>query len=193
MLVQLALLVIASCGFGLRFAWDEPPKDEHGNLSIQQCLQINSEKSIMMTAAPRWTRYLPTKECVHCLFPFFKALIRKFRFRVREVNMACDTLGVFMKSQVAARKAEIRKDLAEGNTDIERDDVFSRLVLANESMSEKLSLDDEELVCYALYSQETTLTLSTVRSEMFLCCSLPGMVCLEGNPPDKAPGDDCAR
>ena len=98
-----------------------------------------------------------------------------------------------MKSQVAARKAEIRKDLAEGNTDIERDDVFSRLVLANESMSEKLSLDDEELVCCALLSQEVILSLSTVRSEMSSCCSLPDMVCLDGNPPDKAPSDDCAR
>lgn len=122
--MQLALLVIASCGFGLRFAWDEPPKDENGNLSIQQSLQITSEKSIMMTAAPKWTRYLPTKECVRCSFLFFKVLEHNLQLRVREVNMACDTMGVFMKNQVAARKAEIRKDLAEGNTDIERDDAL---------------------------------------------------------------------
>ena len=51
-------------GFGLTFAWDEPPKDEQGSLSLQQSLEITSEKSIMRTEAPRWIWYLPTKECV---------------------------------------------------------------------------------------------------------------------------------
>ena len=64
--IQLALFIIASCGFGLTFPWDEPPKNEKGDLSLQQSLQITSEKSIMRTEAPRWTWYLPTKEYVVC-------------------------------------------------------------------------------------------------------------------------------
>lgn len=51
-----------------------------------------------------------------------------------------------MHEQVAARKAYIRKELSEGNTDVGKEDVFSRLVLANESESEKLPLDVDELV-----------------------------------------------
>lgn len=52
-----------------------------------------------------------------------------------------------MKNQVRQRKAEIRKELTEnGGDDFRRNDVFSRLVLANESETEKLPLDDQELV-----------------------------------------------
>ena len=52
-----------------------------------------------------------------------------------------------MKEQVKLRKADIRKELVEnGGGDIERSDVFSRLVLANESEAEKLPLDEQELV-----------------------------------------------
>ena len=52
-----------------------------------------------------------------------------------------------MKEQVKLRKADIRKELVEnGGGDIQRSDVFSRLVLANESEAEKLPLDEQELV-----------------------------------------------
>lgn len=52
-----------------------------------------------------------------------------------------------MHSQVALRKEEIRQEINENGTlEIRRNDVFSRLVLANESETEKLPLDDEELV-----------------------------------------------
>lgn len=60
-----------------------------------------------------------------------------------------------MKNQVRLRKAEIRKELVEnGGEDIQRSDVFSRLVLANESETEKLPLDDQELVSTPHHSRE---------------------------------------
>ena len=67
--------------------------------------------------------------------------------RYRYVESAYQTLDAFMKEQVKLRKADIRKELVEnGGGDIERSDVFSRLVLANESEAEKLPLDEQELV-----------------------------------------------
>ena len=52
-----------------------------------------------------------------------------------------------MHSQVALRKEAIRQEINEnGVLESRRSDVFSRLVLANESETEKLPLDDEELV-----------------------------------------------
>lgn len=65
--------------------------------------------------------------------------------------MAYKTLEVFMHKQVAVRKAEIRKELSEGIADAGRGDVFSRLVLANESEAQKLPLDDDELVGLHLF------------------------------------------
>lgn len=54
-----------------------------------------------------------------------------------------------MRHQVAVRKAEIRREIVEnGSEEISRDDVFSRLVLANESEAEKLPLDDQEMVSF---------------------------------------------
>jgi hypothetical protein len=73
--------------------------------------------------------------------------------RFQYSNRAYDTLDAFMRQQVKQRKAEIRQELAEcaetgtDKSDIGRSDVFSRLVLANESETEKLPLDDQELVC----------------------------------------------
>lgn len=98
----------------------------------------------MRTEAPRWTWYLPTKEYVVCKTSH-RCVIKKV-YRIREINTAYKTLEVFMHEQVAARKAYIRKELSEGNTDVGKEDVFSRLVLANESESEKLPLDVDELV-----------------------------------------------
>lgn len=52
-----------------------------------------------------------------------------------------------MHTQVARRKSEIRQEIIDnGSSDSSRSDVFSRLVLANESEAEKLPLDDQELV-----------------------------------------------
>ncbi|KAL5531294.1 hypothetical protein ACEPAG_4171 [Sanghuangporus baumii] len=125
---KLALFVIASCGFGLPFTWDEPPTASEGSMSIQEALAIVSEYNLARTSAPRW---------------FWKLPIKKYQ----RVETASRTLDAFMHSQVALRKEEIRQEINENGTlDIGRNDVFSRLVLANESETEKLPLDDEELI-----------------------------------------------
>lgn len=69
------------------------------------------------------------------------------------MEVARTTLEQFMFAQVALRRAEVRQELAGGNMvgpdgekEVMKDDVFSRLVLANESEQEKLPMDDEELV-----------------------------------------------
>ena len=63
-----------------------------------------------------------------------------------------------MRQHVARRKAEIRQELIDDdNHETTRNDVFSRLVLANESETEKLPLDDQELVCGLNYDAEALL------------------------------------
>lgn len=73
-----------------------------------------------------------------------------------------------MREQVALRKAEIRQELSEGR-EMERSDVFSRLVLANESETEKLPVDDQELVWKMYQYLRSFLTCSLSRSEIHLC------------------------
>ena len=52
-----------------------------------------------------------------------------------------------MRTQLEIRRKEIRQEINEtGVSDTSRSDVFSRLVLANESDTEKLPLDAQELV-----------------------------------------------
>ncbi|KAH8110759.1 cytochrome P450 [Phellopilus nigrolimitatus] len=125
---KLALFIIASCGFGLPFTWDEPPIVKDGAMSIQESLRLVSEANLARTSAPKLLWWLP---------------IPKFRY----IETAYQTLDAFIRTQVAQRKAEIRQELTDnGRTEIERSDVFSRLVLANESETEKLPLDDQELI-----------------------------------------------
>lgn len=60
--------------------------------------------------------------------------------RFRQMREAHEQLMAFMRTQVRDRKTEIQ------GRDGDRNDVFTMLVKANESESEKLKLDDEELV-----------------------------------------------
>ena len=54
-----------------------------------------------------------------------------------------------MQSQLDIRRKEIRQEINElGAGESSRSDVFSRLVLANESDTEKLPLDGQELVSH---------------------------------------------
>lgn len=56
---KLALFVIASCGFGLPFSWNEPPSGSDGSLSLQEALRIASEYNLARTTAPKWFWKLP--------------------------------------------------------------------------------------------------------------------------------------
>lgn len=125
---KLALFIIASCGFGLPFDWSEPPTGNDDEMTIQEALRVVSETNFMYTMAPGWFLSLPLK-------------------KVKYAKQAHKTLDTFMRHQVAVRKTEIRREIAEnGSEEISRDDVFSRLVLANESEAEKLPLDDQEMI-----------------------------------------------
>ncbi|KAI5123187.1 hypothetical protein M0805_003954 [Coniferiporia weirii] len=125
---KLALFIIASCGFGLPFDWNEPPSGKRGSMSLQEALRIVSEYNLLRTSAPKWIWWLP---------------FGKYRY----IDTAYQTLDAFMSTQVGRRKAEIRQEITEsGSAESGRSDVFSRLVLANESEAEKLPLDDQELI-----------------------------------------------
>jgi len=90
----------------------------------------------------------PNKEVRLYSFPqySYSRLLSHFN-RLTEGRLAHDTLDKFMRHHVASRKDEIRREIVENGMDnINRKDVFSRLVLANESETEKLPLDDGELV-----------------------------------------------
>jgi len=56
---QLALLIIAKCGFGFSFEWSAPPIGPDGTMSIQEALRILADSYIVGLLAPDWVRYLP--------------------------------------------------------------------------------------------------------------------------------------
>ncbi|PAV19758.1 cytochrome P450 [Pyrrhoderma noxium] len=125
---KFALSIIARCGFGLPFSWDEPIVEKDGSMSLQESLRLVSENNLARTSAPKW---------------FWKLPIQKYQI----VDSAFKSLDTFMHAQVSRRKQEIRKEIIEnGFADSAKNDVFSRLVLASESEGEKLPLDDQELI-----------------------------------------------
>ena len=57
---KLALLVIGICGFGFdTFSWNDPPKDESGDMSVQQSLKIVTDTTLVAIFMPKWFRDLP--------------------------------------------------------------------------------------------------------------------------------------
>jgi cytochrome P450 len=61
-------------------------------------------------------------------------------FRLQQIDIAYSNLGVFMRSEVAARKADLKEHGGQA-------DVFSRLVAANENEEVRgARLDDDELI-----------------------------------------------
>ncbi len=58
---QLALFVIATCGFGISFDWEEPLRSENRAMPIQQAFRIISDTGIFAVFAPKWVKRLPFK------------------------------------------------------------------------------------------------------------------------------------
>ena len=145
-LIQLAIFVIAACGFGLPFSWNEPPTGEDGSMSLQESLRLVSDYNLVRTSAPNWFWKLPISKCVPR--DFFRAHTDTDACsRYQYVDKAYKTLDAFMKRQLESRRKEIRQEINEtGVGESGRSDVFSRLVLANECDTEKLPLDSQELV-----------------------------------------------
>lgn len=119
---KLALLIISACGFGFdSFSWSEPPKDENGEMSVQESLRIVTETNMAAVLTPKWFWNLPITW-------------------IREMREAHNTLDAFMHSQVTDRKTEVRSGAPS------RDDVFSMLVRANEEDGGKFPLSETELI-----------------------------------------------
>ncbi|PPQ69426.1 hypothetical protein CVT24_001475 [Panaeolus cyanescens] len=106
----------------------KPPRASNGRFTIQEALQIVTERNLLLSVLPKWARLR---------IPFFG---------MRRTMEAFDLMTEFMHSQVQERKREIH---TKGEEDLESD-VFTMLVRANEDEGSKLKLEDDELVSYAL-------------------------------------------
>lgn len=104
-------------------------------MSIQEALRIVADTNLLQVFAPKWVLRLPFSKCVF-LFVSFTVLLTTSR--IQQSNNAYESLTVFMKEQVAARKAEAQ--------DSNSKDAFTLLVKANEQEETKNKLDDAELV-----------------------------------------------
>ncbi|KAF9448129.1 cytochrome P450 [Macrolepiota fuliginosa MF-IS2] len=125
---KFALFIIGKCGFGFPFVWSEPPTAPDGTMTIQEALRLTTDAFLTMIMVPKWVFKLPIKS-------------------LRKLQAARDQLTDFMQSQVE----EKRKDLRNGMS--VRDDVFTRLVQANENEESKYRLSDEELVSSLCFVQ----------------------------------------
>lgn len=70
---KVTLAVITSCGFGLKFKWDELPMDEKGRASVQEALKLFTDHAMLFVIAPEWFFKLPGKwwvsSCYDCFLP----------------------------------------------------------------------------------------------------------------------------
>lgn len=76
-------------------------------------------------------------------------------FSVRQSNAGYESMALFMKEQVAARKVEIQHSNSK--------DAFSLLVKANEQEETKYKLSDEELVGVFLVLSQVLLSMTLTR------------------------------
>ncbi|KAK0237713.1 cytochrome P450 [Armillaria nabsnona] len=125
---KLALFVIATCGFGISFDWEEPLRSENRAMPIQQAFRIISDTGAFAVFAPKWVKRLPFKY-------------------IRDSNTAHEQLGKFMKDEVIRRRAQI----ASGEIDLDGDNletrtIFNLIMKASEDEEGKYSLDDEEVI-----------------------------------------------
>ena len=58
-LPQLALLIIAKCGFGFSFNWLEPPRSADGKMTIEQALRTVSHNLMAFLLIPKQFQRLP--------------------------------------------------------------------------------------------------------------------------------------
>jgi hypothetical protein len=57
--LKIALLVMASAGFGFPFSWDAPPVAEDGSMSVQQAMTLLSSYATFGALLPKWAWNLP--------------------------------------------------------------------------------------------------------------------------------------
>jgi hypothetical protein len=57
--IQVALLVLASAGFGSEFTWAVPPAVDHDSMSVQHAVRTMSECGAITILVPKWAWILP--------------------------------------------------------------------------------------------------------------------------------------
>ncbi|PVF94766.1 cytochrome P450 [Serendipita vermifera] len=125
--LKVGLYTIISCGFGLPFTWSKPPKSDVGHASIQQDIEMIENYYILLAFAPWWLWKLPLK-------------------KLKVIKACYDSFRQFILGEVSRRRSLIQEALRNGDDeDTVKQDVFSRLILANETEG-KHSLSDEELM-----------------------------------------------
>ncbi|KZT20306.1 cytochrome P450 [Neolentinus lepideus HHB14362 ss-1] len=118
---KFALGLIARCAFGLPFPWNT---DNSNGMSFDRALMAVSSGTILRLATPCWAYKLPIK-------------------RLHEVDEAFKNLAKFMRTFVTDKKAELASKGRGVNNS--KDDLFTRLVAANEAEG-KNGLEDQELI-----------------------------------------------
>ncbi|KAJ7439724.1 cytochrome P450 [Mycena galericulata] len=121
---NLALIIIARCGFGLHMPWNDIPAP-NSEMTFGESLSIVSRSAITRLALPGWVYKLP---------------IRK----IKSLDQAWKTLRSFMHSFVDTRRTELNGMSGEEG---HRGDIFSRLVAAmDKDADSKLGLEEQEVI-----------------------------------------------
>ncbi|KAG8849069.1 hypothetical protein FRB91_010277 [Serendipita sp. 411] len=156
---KLGLYVIIACGFGLPFRWAEPPKSTEGSKSVQDNIVTVEKWALLLIMTPKWLFKLPFK-------------------KLQNIYEEYESIKSFIREEVAIRRSKIREAVDMGEVDREaavQFDVFSRLVLANETADSKSGLSDEELIgnTFALLFAGHDTTASTVAAVVALLALHP--------------------
>jgi len=140
---QYALFIIGKCAFGLPFKWSDPPTASDGTLSLQEALHLTTNNFLTMLLTPNWAFKLPINRYAHFCPALFAHVDLNAPFhltRLKTAKEAHDQLSGYMHEQVEKRRLEVREGTSR------RNDVFTRLVEANEEEESKFRLADDELV-----------------------------------------------
>ncbi|KAG5646364.1 hypothetical protein DXG03_003687 [Asterophora parasitica] len=136
---QIALLVIARCGFGFSFDWNAPPVGSNGEMSVQEALRVLADSFVVGLIAPNW-HLAPGVYQRSFDIEDLTIVLNSFS-RLRE---AFASFSGFMTREIMQRTTEVR---AAGDAE-DRVDAFTMLVKANEQMKGggKLKLDSQEVI-----------------------------------------------
>ncbi|KAJ7145784.1 cytochrome P450 [Mycena epipterygia] len=117
---KVALIIISRCGFGRPLSWSNM-SDDPSAMPFSEALAIVSASSIARLVIPRWMYSLPIKS-------------------LRDIETAHTTVAEFMQGLIKTR----REELAAGQNDSERKDVFRLMIRASEGEG-TLRMSDDEL------------------------------------------------
>ncbi|TFK28623.1 cytochrome P450 [Coprinopsis marcescibilis] len=149
---KFALLTIGVCGFGFHFNWTDPMITVDGDMTLTKAFEIFDHNQVLVLL-PWWLLRLPIK-------------------RFKEYRRATAKLTEWMVGQIAERK-ELINSRTEDDKEKLREDLFTRMVKANEEELKKFRLADQELIgnifIILLAGHETTAqTLAATLAQLAL-------------------------